>query len=176
MTFSFLKKDLFLSVRVFCLCVYMHSMWVPGAYRGQKRAFDPLKLELQMTVVNFHVGQHMGNKTQILWRAASIPNCWAISLAMNLNFWYPCLKFLIANIPCGEQRKARGREVQSNCVLLMWANLCQRPHRLRPMRNGTAFLLVWVWILMVWPPQLSPSGLMFMAWRQPPCRGCPYWD
>lgn len=138
MTFSFFKKRLtfILFVRVFCLCVYMHSMWVPSAHRDQKRAFNPLKLELQM-IVNFHVGA--GNKTQILWRAASIPNCWAISLAMNLNFWYPCLKFLIAKIPCGEQRKARGREVQSNCVLLIWASLCQGPHRFRPMRNGTAF-------------------------------------
>lgn len=87
-------------------------------------------------------------KLKILWRAVNVPNCWAISLTMNLNFWYPCLKFLNAKIPCGEE-KAQGHEVQSNCVLLIWASLCQGPHRLRRIGNGTAFFPVWVWILMV---------------------------
>ena len=46
-------------------------------YGGQKKALDPLGLELQ-TVVSYHVGA--GNPTQILWKGISALNHQAISL------------------------------------------------------------------------------------------------
>lgn len=51
------KKD-YLCVRVFCLHVY-------STIRGQKRASDLLRLELQRSV-SYHVG--VGNWTQVLWK------------------------------------------------------------------------------------------------------------
>ena len=38
-----------------CVNVGMSTTWVPGAHRGQKRALDPLELELQ-TVMSPSVG------------------------------------------------------------------------------------------------------------------------
>jgi hypothetical protein len=44
--------------------VYMCTMYVPGAQRGQKMESDPLGVELQTIVSN-----HMGDRTQtwVLW-------------------------------------------------------------------------------------------------------------
>lgn len=44
-----------------CLC----TICVPGTHEGQRRALDPLELELQ-TAVSFHAAA--GNWTQVLWR------------------------------------------------------------------------------------------------------------
>lgn len=38
-----------------CLPMCLYTVCMPGVHKGQKRALDPLKLDLQMTV-NFHVG------------------------------------------------------------------------------------------------------------------------
>lgn len=32
---------------VFCLCVYMYTMCIPGTFHGHKRTLDPLELALQ---------------------------------------------------------------------------------------------------------------------------------
>ena len=40
-------------------CMTMYCVGVPGAHRGQKRASDPLELELQM-VVSHQVGSRNG--------------------------------------------------------------------------------------------------------------------
>jgi hypothetical protein len=50
---------------IFCLYTCLSATNVPGAHRGQKRASDTLKLELQM-VENHHVGTR--NQTQVLSR------------------------------------------------------------------------------------------------------------
>ena len=45
-----------MSTQVFCLRVYLCNTCVSGAHRSQKRALDPLDLELQM-VVGRHVSE-----------------------------------------------------------------------------------------------------------------------
>lgn len=47
----------------FCMHVCLCAMCVPGTYKCQKRAPDPLELELQI-VVSHQVGA--GDKTQVL--------------------------------------------------------------------------------------------------------------
>lgn len=49
----FFFKKLFMSINVH-ICAYVYHTY-SGAYWGQRRAPDPLKLELQV-VVNYHVG------------------------------------------------------------------------------------------------------------------------
>ena len=51
----------------------MCTMRISGAHRGQKRALDPLELELQM-VVNCRVGA-AGTKLHSSVRVASALNC-----------------------------------------------------------------------------------------------------
>ena len=53
---------------VFCIYTYIYSlctMCMLGAHGGQKRALDPLGLELQI-VVNSHVGARI--ETQAIWK------------------------------------------------------------------------------------------------------------
>lgn len=38
-----------------CVCMYRHHVHTPGVQGGQKKASDPLKLELQMVMIQ-HVG------------------------------------------------------------------------------------------------------------------------
>jgi hypothetical protein len=52
------RKFGYIYVSVLCVCM-------PGACGGQKRASDPLELELQM-VVNCHVSS--GNQIWVLWK------------------------------------------------------------------------------------------------------------
>ena len=47
-------------------------MHVPSAQGGQKKASDPLKLELQ-TIVRHHMVS--GNQTLIFWKRVSALNC-----------------------------------------------------------------------------------------------------
>jgi hypothetical protein len=61
-----------LCVWVFCLHVCLCPTCMAGVCEGQKRALDPLKLELQM-LVNHYVGA--GNQTTSSARAASAVNC-----------------------------------------------------------------------------------------------------
>jgi hypothetical protein len=49
------------------VCVPYGSMCVPGVQRGQKRAWDPLELELQMAL-SCHVGS--GNWTWVPWESS----------------------------------------------------------------------------------------------------------
>lgn len=62
--FSFLKIYLYLCAWVFCLhvCWALHAC---SSWESQKRAVDPLKLELQ-TVVSLCVGAR--NQTQVPWK------------------------------------------------------------------------------------------------------------
>lgn len=57
------------------LPVYVCNVCVHGTRGGQKRALDPLELELQMVII-CHVGA--GNQTRSSCPAANAPNCWAI--------------------------------------------------------------------------------------------------
>ena len=52
--FKFEFRIYFLCVWLCCLHVYLCTVYMPGAFRGQKRASDPLELEL--TVVVSHYG------------------------------------------------------------------------------------------------------------------------
>ena len=69
--------DVSVSVSV-CLCVCVSvclclcTICIPAAQRGQKRASDSLKLELQM-VVSHHMGA--GNQILVSQRAASALHC-----------------------------------------------------------------------------------------------------
>lgn len=47
---NFLKLDL-LTLCVFCLYVCIHTMHMPGAHRGQKKAMEPLELKLMISRV-----------------------------------------------------------------------------------------------------------------------------
>ena len=47
-----------------CFNTYVHHV-LPATCGGQKKALDPLELQLQM-VVSLHVGS--GNLTQVLWK------------------------------------------------------------------------------------------------------------
>jgi hypothetical protein len=62
---------LILCVWLFCLHVYLCTMYVPGAQGGQKRALDSLELKLQ-TVVSHSVGA--GTQIWNLYRAAIVLN------------------------------------------------------------------------------------------------------
>lgn len=57
----------FLCVRVFCLHAYLHTTYMPGAHRGQRRALDLLKLE---DSENNHVGAD--NRT---WSSTRTAKC-----------------------------------------------------------------------------------------------------
>lgn len=57
---------LFILMCVFCLHVNMCSMCMPGACIGQKRAFHPLELELQI-IVHHHEGA--GKQIQVLCKS-----------------------------------------------------------------------------------------------------------
>lgn len=48
--------------------VYVPHVYLPDVQRGQNRALDPLKLELQ-TVVSHYVGA--GDGAQVLWKISS---------------------------------------------------------------------------------------------------------
>lgn len=45
--FFYLKQFIF-CICLFCLPVYLYTMYVPGIYRDPKRVLDPLELELQL--------------------------------------------------------------------------------------------------------------------------------
>jgi hypothetical protein len=64
--------------------MYVYPTRVYSAHRGQKRALEPLELELQ-TVVSFHVDPE--NQTGSPGRTASALDHWAISVALKLLFW-----------------------------------------------------------------------------------------
>lgn len=49
-----------------CVCMCLYTTCVLGAYGGQKKASDPLELELQMKK-SYHVG--CGNLTWVLYKS-----------------------------------------------------------------------------------------------------------
>lgn len=57
-------------VSVLSTCMYVHTC-VPSATRGQRRALDPLELELKMAM-SCHVGTE--TQTQVLPKATNILN------------------------------------------------------------------------------------------------------
>lgn len=65
---------------MYCVFVSMCQVWA-GPHRGQKRALDPLKLELH-TVVS-HTVWVLETKLWSSVRAASTHNRWAISPAQD---------------------------------------------------------------------------------------------
>lgn len=76
-TFSFQSFNIF-CVWVFSLNVCIYTMFMSGAYRGQKMDLDPLKLQLWV-VVSLHVGAGTG-----LWTCGSKWSCeW-----MNVCCWH----------------------------------------------------------------------------------------
>lgn len=52
-------------MRMLCLCVCLHTACVSRICGAQKRAADPLELELQV-VVSCH--EDAKNQTQVLWK------------------------------------------------------------------------------------------------------------
>lgn len=76
----FLIYYLFLSLCVLPACKC--SSWMPGAFRGHKRALDPLETELSTVVKNLVCS---GNRTWVLSRAASTYKCWATALAPPIS-------------------------------------------------------------------------------------------
>lgn len=85
---------------VFCLHVCLYVMCMPSTFRGQKRVSGLLELELQM-VMNCYVGE---NQTWVAGKAASVPNCWAISPVPELTLFK--LNYLL-------------KEVESHSLLLL---------------------------------------------------------
>ena len=83
-TTHFFKKGLFIFILHVCLvCMYTHEC---NTLRGQKRALNPLDLELRM-VVSCHVGS--GNGTWVLCKNSQYPlNCWGLSLALKTPFFF----------------------------------------------------------------------------------------
>lgn len=67
---------------VCCVCVRLHS----SAQRGQKRASDPLELELEV-IMNFSTWV-LGIKLRSTWRTAGPLNHYVISLVPHLSFIY----------------------------------------------------------------------------------------
>lgn len=62
---------------MFCHQVCMYTICVPGAYRRQKKALNPLKLMLQMVMSHMGAVNWAGSSAG----AAGVLSCWAISLA-----------------------------------------------------------------------------------------------
>ena len=73
----FYLKQFILCICVFCLPVYLYTMYVPGIYRDPKRVLDPLELELQLWASMRMLGTEPGSSAG----AAIALNCWAISAA-----------------------------------------------------------------------------------------------
>lgn len=87
------KKSFFKKIRgiiswrfyylLICMCVYMcmhEYVCVWASYGGQKRASDPLDLELKgYWSYRSYTWHEFGVQTVVLWRVASFLNCWAIS-------------------------------------------------------------------------------------------------
>jgi hypothetical protein len=61
------RKLLKIFIQVFCLHMYMCTMYMAWHLRGQKRASDSLELKLE-TVVSY------GNRTWVLCKTSSVPN------------------------------------------------------------------------------------------------------
>ena len=63
---------------MFCLQECVHAMWMPGVYRSQKRALDPLELELQLWTTMWVLKNEPASsgRQDILWSYAlsSLPN------------------------------------------------------------------------------------------------------
>lgn len=79
--FFFLKKPKLLFICFYFMCfacmyICIYTTWVPGTLWGQKRALDPLNLNLQMVL-----GIQLGSL-----RAASTLNYWAVFLALKKTF------------------------------------------------------------------------------------------
>jgi len=78
------------------LCDYTHVS--AGTHRGQKRASDPLALEIQVVVSFLTWG--LGTKLRFSARLVCTLNCWVHSLVLLATLLNCCWLFIISVFVC----------------------------------------------------------------------------